>query len=289
LTPTHRAGYCAFYGECGRNPEVNVSLVPSNVPCLSNTPARVATGALLSLLRTVCPELVRGDNATTRVCCSYGQLSALRLSVALSGTVLARCPSCARNFANLYCHNICSPDQSLFTNVTRVVNRTAAVPGLPLQAVVEYQCFYRDRYAQAAFASCRGVRLPATGGFAIATMCGRYGAQLCTAQRWLDFQGDKNNGLAPLQIDFRLLPNGSQPGEGIAPLDERVWSCDQAPSAGQEPCSCQDCALSCPPVVPPPGPPPPFRLGQADGVLVLCVLLFACLALVFLVAVLCGR
>ncbi|NXE99778.1 NPCL1 protein, partial [Menura novaehollandiae] len=288
-TPMHRAGYCAFYGECGRNPEINVSLVPSNVPCVSNTPARVATGRLLSLLRTVCPELVRGDNATTRVCCSYTQLSALRISVALSGTVLARCPSCARNFANLYCHNICSPDQSLFTNVTRVVNRPSVVPGQSLQAVVEHQCFYRDRYAEAAFASCRGVRLPATGGFAIATMCGRYGAQLCTAQRWLDFQGNKNNGLAPLQIEFRLLPNNSEPGEGIVPLDERVWSCNETPSAEQEPCSCQDCALSCPPIVPPSDPPPPFRLGKADGVLVLCILLFAFLALIFLVAVLCGR
>ncbi|NWV18262.1 NPCL1 protein, partial [Origma solitaria] len=80
------------------------------------------------------------------------------------------------------------------------------------QAVLEYQVFYRQRYADEAFASCQGVRLPATGGYAIATMCGRYGAELCTPQRWLDFQGDKNNGLAPLQIDFRLLPNASEPG-----------------------------------------------------------------------------
>lgn len=278
LTPVHQAGVCAFYGECGRNPEVNVSLLPSQVPCLSNTPAKAASGPLLSLLRSVCPELVRGDG-DTRVCCSYGQLSALQASVQLSGAVLARCPACARNFANLYCHNICSPDQSLFTNVTRVRG----------DAVLEYQLFYRRRYAEAAFSSCRGVRLPATGGFAIATMCGRYGAELCTAQRWLDFQGDKNNGLAPLQIDFQLLPNGSEPGRGIAPLDAPVWSCDQAPAEGQEPCSCQDCARACPPVVPPAEPPPPFRIGEADGVLVICVLIFAGLALTFLVAVLCRR
>ncbi|NWW83635.1 NPCL1 protein, partial [Rhynochetos jubatus] len=68
------------------------------------------------------------------------------LSVALSGTVLSRCPACARNFANIYCNNICSPDQSLFANVTRVVNRTAA-SGAPQLAVVEYQCFYRRHFA----------------------------------------------------------------------------------------------------------------------------------------------
>ncbi|OPJ86935.1 Niemann-Pick C1-like protein 1 [Patagioenas fasciata monilis] len=283
LTPVHRAGYCAFYGECGRNPEVNVSLVPSNVPCLSNTPAREATGAFLSLLRAVCPDLVQNDSETALVCCNLAQLSSLRLSVALSGTVLARCPACARNFANLYCNNICSPNQSLFTNVTRVVNHTETGQ----LAVVEYQCFYGKDYADASFFSCQGVQLPATGGYAIDTMCGRYGARLCTTQRWLDFQGDKNNGLAPLQIDFQLIPNGTDPGDGIVPLASRAWGCDQAPSANEEPCSCQDCAASCPVIAAPTTPPPALQLGRADGALVLGAVLFGIFAVIFIVAVLC--
>uniref|UniRef100_A0A8B9MDM7 NPC1 like intracellular cholesterol transporter 1 n=1 Tax=Accipiter nisus TaxID=211598 RepID=A0A8B9MDM7_9AVES len=286
FTPIHRAGYCAFYGECGRNPEVNISLVSSKVPCLSNTPARVAAGPLLALLRTVCPELVQGNAETTRVCCSLAQLRALQLSVALSGTVLSRCPACARNFANLYCNNICSPDQSLFTNVTRIVNRTT-VQGTPQLAVVEYQCFYRQYFADDSFTSCRGVRLPATGGYAIDTMCGRYGARLCTTQRWLDFQGDKNNGLAPLQIDFQLVPNGTQPGDAIVPLGGTAWRCNQALSAQEQPCSCQDCAESCPPVIAPPTPQPHFLVGNANGALLLCGLLFGHFALVFVVALLC--
>ncbi|XP_065507714.1 NPC1-like intracellular cholesterol transporter 1 [Caloenas nicobarica] len=285
LTPVHRAGYCAFYGECGRNPEVNVSLLPSNVPCVSNTPAREATGAFLSLLRAICPDLVRDGNETTFVCCNLAQLSTLRLNVALSGTVLARCPSCARNFANLHCNNVCSPDQSLFINVTRAVNQTAA-EGTQL-AVVEYQCFYQQDYADALFSSCHGVRLPATGGYALDTMCGRYGAQLCTTQRWLDFQGDRNNGLTPLQIDFQLVPNGTDPGDGIVPLASRAWRCDQGPGADEEPCSCQDCAESCPPVVAPTNPPPPFQLGSADGALVLGAVLFSLFAFIFIVALLC--
>ncbi|NXW83427.1 NPCL1 protein, partial [Alopecoenas beccarii] len=284
-TPVHRAGYCAFYGECGRNPEVNVSLVPSNVPCLSNTPAREATGAFLSLLRAVCPDLVPDGSETALVCCNLAQLSSLRLSVALSGTVLARCPACARNFANLYCNNVCSPDQSLFTNVTRVVNYTAPT-GTQL-AVVEYQLFYQRDYADASFSSCHGVRLPATGGYAIDTMCGRYGARLCTTQRWLDFQGDKNNGLAPLQINFQLIPNGTDPGDGIVALAGRAWGCDQAPSADEEPCSCQDCAESCPSVTAPTDPPPPFHIGRADGALVLGAVLFAIFSFIFVVTLLC--
>ncbi|XP_062452632.1 NPC1-like intracellular cholesterol transporter 1 [Rhea pennata] len=284
LTPVHRAGYCAFYGECGSNPEVNVSLVPSKVPCLSNEPARVATPALLAQLRAVCPELVPADANDTRVCCSLAQLNALQLSVALSSAVLARCPACARNFANIYCRNICSPDQSLFTNVTRVAHTV-----LGQRAVLEYQCFYDQAFAEAAFASCQGVRLPATGGYAIDAMCGSYGAKLCTAQRWLDFQGDKNNGLAPLQIDFHLVPNGTEPGDGLQPLSGRAWSCGQPLDDSGEPCSCQDCAESCPAVPAPPGPRPRFRLGAADGTLVLCCLLFGFLVLFFATGVAAQR
>ncbi|XP_032304739.1 NPC1-like intracellular cholesterol transporter 1 [Coturnix japonica] len=284
LTPIHAAGYCAFYGSCGRNPELNGSLLSSDVPCLDNSPARVASAAVLPLLRTVCPELVRGDN-DTRLCCSMAQLTALRLSVALSGAVLSRCPSCARNFANLHCSNICSPDQSLFINVTRVAD---PVSPSGRRAVLEYQSFYRRRYAEAAFDSCIGVRLPATGGFALDTMCGIYGARLCTAQRWLDFQGDINNGLAPLRIRFVLLPDGTEPGGGIVALNGSAWPCRGSPGPELQPCSCQDCAASCPPIVAPTGPPAPFRLGSADGALVLCALLFSFFALLFLTAITCG-
>uniref|UniRef100_A0A672ULR8 NPC1 like intracellular cholesterol transporter 1 n=1 Tax=Strigops habroptila TaxID=2489341 RepID=A0A672ULR8_STRHB len=282
-TPIHSPGVCAFYDECGYNPEVNVSLVASKVPCVSNTPAREATGGLLTLLSSVCPELVRDMAGTPRVCCSLAQLVALQVSVALSGTVLARCPSCARNFANIHCNNICSPDQSLFINVTRAL----PVEGTSEFAVVEYQCFYQQEFADAAFTSCHGVRLPVTGGYALDSMCGRYGAQLCTAQRWLDFQGDKNNGLSPLQINFYLVPNGTSPGDALEPLSARAYSCSEAPSDEEEPCSCQDCDESCPTITPPAGPAPPFRIGAADGALVLCGLLFALLAFLFLLALCC--
>ncbi|PKU27144.1 niemann-pick c1-like protein 1 [Limosa lapponica baueri] len=120
-------------------------------------------------------------------------------------------------------------------------------------------------------------------------MCGRYGHQLCTTQRWLDFQGDKNNGLAPLQIDFHLVANDSQPGEGIQPLDGQAWGCHEALSPQDQPCSCQDCAQACPPVLAPTSPPPPFRLGNADGALVVCGLLFGLLAITFIAVLLCRR
>ncbi|XP_034615410.1 NPC1-like intracellular cholesterol transporter 1 [Trachemys scripta elegans] len=278
LTETHQAGYCSFYGECGRNPEINVSLLWSQVPCLSNTPARLLKDATLSKLKEVCPRLYTGENATY-ACCSYTQLVALQLSLAISQAVLTRCPACSENFANIYCQNICSPNQSLFTNVTRFFNRST---GLGRQVgVLEYQCFYNQSFADQSYDSCKGVRIPATGGYAIAAMCGKYGATLCNSQRWLDFQGDSSNGLAPLDIDFQLVPANGAIGEGIVPLNSKTWSCGKAVSADGEPCSCLDCAESCPQIPAPTPQPPPFKVGSLDGVLFVCCLLFCLLTVLF--------
>uniref|UniRef100_A0A8C3IKM7 NPC1 like intracellular cholesterol transporter 1 n=1 Tax=Chrysemys picta bellii TaxID=8478 RepID=A0A8C3IKM7_CHRPI len=278
LTETHQAGYCSFYGECGRNPEINVSLLWSPVPCLSNTPARLLKDATLSKLKEVCPQLYTGENATY-ACCSYTQLVALQLSLAISQAVLTRCPACSENFANIYCQNICSPNQSLFTNVTRFFNRTTIL-GRQV-GVLEYQCFYNQSFADQSYDSCKGVRIPATGGYAITAMCGKYGATLCTSQRWLDFQGDSSNGLAPLDIDFQLVPTNGAIGEGIVPLNSKTWSCGKAISADGEPCSCLDCAESCPQIPAPTPQPPPFKVGSLDGVLFVCCLLFCLLTVLF--------
>uniref|UniRef100_A0A452HBC3 SSD domain-containing protein n=1 Tax=Gopherus agassizii TaxID=38772 RepID=A0A452HBC3_9SAUR len=273
------SGYCSFYGECGRNPEINVSLLWSPVPCLSNTPARLLKNATLNKLKEVCPQLYTGET-TTYACCSYNQMVALQLSLAVSQAVLTRCPACSENFANIYCQNICSPNQSLFTNVTRFFNRTTIL-GTRQVGVLEYQCFYNQSFADQSYNSCKGVRIPATGGYAIAAMCGKYGATLCTSQRWLDFQGDSSNGLAPLDIDFQLVPTNGVIGEGIVPLNGKTWRCGEAVSADGEPCSCLDCAESCPQISTPTPQPPPFKVGSLDGVLFVCCLLFCLLTMLF--------
>ncbi|XP_059499854.1 NPC1-like intracellular cholesterol transporter 1 [Stegostoma tigrinum] len=287
-TSVHQAGYCAFYEDCGRNPEVSGSLIPARVPCLYNGPAKRVTGsAHLQLLRRVCPMLVGPE--VPLACCSARQLEMLEKSLAMSKPLLSRCPSCVDNFVNLYCQNTCSPDQSVHINVTRAFR--ANVSGLLIDAVLEYQCYYSSRFAEGSYNSCRNVRIPSTGGYAISPMCGKYGAALCNAERWLRFQGDSSNGLAPLDIHFVLVPpisNGSTPGPGpgggIVPYDGAFHRCDQPSGPGGQACSCLDCVESCPALPPPPPPPGPWMLGQMDGPLALglilftgAVLLFACL------------
>ncbi|XP_014867773.1 PREDICTED: Niemann-Pick C1-like protein 1 [Poecilia mexicana] len=278
----HRAGYCAFYDECGRNPTVGESLIPPIVPCLNYSRARQVTGDHYRRLKQVCPMLDFGES-NTYACCSLQQIASLETSLTLSKAVLIRCPSCADNFAHLYCATTCSPNQTLTVNVTKVMNVTHL--GRPRDAVVAYQAYISSTFAEGAFQSCKNVRIPATGGFAIATMCGRYGSKLCTAQRWYDFQGDTSNGLAPLDIDFRLLKENDTTGvpEGMIPYNGRALGCNENTTTGGMACSCQDCLDSCPRVPPPPPLPEPFRIQGMNGFLVISIILLCLLICAFVV------
>ncbi|XP_056232429.1 NPC1-like intracellular cholesterol transporter 1 [Seriola aureovittata] len=277
----HQPGYCSFYDECGRNPSVGESLIPPIVPCLNYSRARAVTGQHYRKLKQVCPILDRGEG-NTFACCSLKQLSSLEMSLTLSKALLVRCPSCAENFAHLHCINTCSPNQSQTVKVTEVMNITSN--NRTREAVVGYQAFLSTTFTDASFQSCKNVRIPATGGFAIATMCGRYGAKLCNPQRWYDFQGDSSNGLAPLDIDFKLVKEGDTEGvpEGVIPYNGRALKCNETTPSGGQVCSCQDCQESCPSVPPLPLPPSPFSLFGTDGFLVVSIILLCLLIFAFL-------
>ncbi|XP_078473552.1 NPC1-like intracellular cholesterol transporter 1 [Lampetra planeri] len=277
----HEAGYCVAKYECGRNPNVPTSLIPSEVPCVDNSEADTLSGVALELLRDVCPMLYKGEN-NTRACCGNSQLVSLKKSMDLSVPILARCPSCLYNFRLLHCTNICSPDQSLYVNVTRTFETVVA--GVNKTGVLEFNCLYTRRLGEEAFESCQSVAIPATGGFAIDAMCGVYGSTLCTAQRWLDFQGDISNGLAPIDIIFDLVPDGEtapQESQGMRQFNDTTFRCTEAVEPDGPACSCQDCVKACPPLTPPPDPPGPWMLGRLDGPLVIGLVVFAGLTLLF--------
>lgn len=271
-TPIHQPGYCAFYDECGKNPELSGSLAAlANVSCLNNTRAPRVTGDHLTLLQRVCPRLYAGPD-TTFACCSRKQLVSLEASMAVTKALLTRCPACADNFVSLHCHNTCSPDQSTFVNVTRVAMRGAGQP----PAVVAYEAFYRRSFAEQTYDSCSRVRIPAAATLAVGAMCGVYGSALCNAQHWLNYQGDTSNGLAPLDITFHLWEPSQAAGSPMQPLDAALTPCNQSQD-GAAACSCQDCAASCPAIARPEPLDATFRLGRLAGgpalILILCSVL----------------
>ncbi|XP_021488417.1 NPC1-like intracellular cholesterol transporter 1 [Meriones unguiculatus] len=267
-TPIHKPGYCTFYDECGKNPELSGGLTSlSNVSCLSNTPARHVIGDHLALLQRICPLLYNGTN-TTYACCSPRQLVSLERSMSITKALLTRCPACSDNFVSLHCHNTCSPDQSLFINVTRVATRETE----QLPAVVAYEAFYKRSFAEKAYESCSRVRIPAAASLAVGSMCGVYGSALCNAQRWLNFQGDTGNGLAPLDITFHLLEPDQVPADGMQPLNGKITPCNESQGEDSAACSCQDCAASCPVIPRPPALRPSFYMGSMPGWLALIII-----------------
>uniref|UniRef100_A0A8C3YD10 NPC1 like intracellular cholesterol transporter 1 n=1 Tax=Catagonus wagneri TaxID=51154 RepID=A0A8C3YD10_9CETA len=274
-TPIHQPGFCAFYDECGKNPELSGSLASlSNVSCLDNSPARHVTGDHLILLRSICPRLYTGPS-TTYACCSPKQLVSLDMSLRVTKAILTRCPSCSDNFVSLHCHNTCSPNQSLFINVTRVATQGDGQP----PAVVAYEAFYQRSFAEQTYESCSQVHIPAAATLAVGSMCGIYGSALCNAQRWLNFQGDTGNGLAPLDITFHLWEPSQAAGSVIQPLNGEVVPCNQSQGDGTAACSCQDCAASCPVIARPEALDPTFHMGRMAGSLVLIIILCSVLAL----------
>lgn len=220
--------------------------------------------------------------SSTYACCTSTQLLSLQKSLTLSKAVLLRCPSCVYNFAHVHCITTCSSNQSEIVRITRTTN--VMVGGAMKEAVVAYQAYISTGFSEASFRSCQNVRIPATGGYAIATMCGRYGHKLCTAQRWLDFQGDTSNGLAPLDIDFRLIPSGQTVDvpAGMVPYAGRAIGCNETGLNDEEECSCQDCLDACPSIPAPAPLPEPFTIAGIDGVLFICLLVFIFLSLLFL-------
>ncbi|XP_060012175.1 NPC1-like intracellular cholesterol transporter 1 [Lagenorhynchus albirostris] len=268
-TPIHRPGYCAFYDECGKNPELSGSLASlTNVSCLDNTPARHVTGDHLTLLQSICPRLYTGPN-TTYACCSPKQLVALDVSLRVTKALLTRCPACSDNFVSLHCHNTCSSNQSLFINVTRVAGQGGSQP----RAVVAYEAYYQRSFAERTYDSCSRVRIPAAATLVVGSMCGVYGSALCNAQRWLNFQGDTGNGLAPLDITFHLWEPSQAEGSVMQPLNGEVVPCNRSLGYGASACSCQDCTASCPVIARPPALDPTFYLGRMVGSLALILIL----------------
>lgn len=73
------------------------------------------------------------------------------MQIQTAGIFLVGCPACNQNFKQFFCTLTCSPDQSLFTNITSVQraadnNRTV---------VGEMEVFVADTYGQLFYNSCK--------------------------------------------------------------------------------------------------------------------------------------
>ncbi|KAJ4525144.1 niemann-Pick type C- protein 1 [Exophiala dermatitidis] len=228
-TPLHEAGRCAIRGHCGKQ-----GFFGSDLPCPDNGKAVPPTEAIRDKLVDLCgPKWEDTD-----VCCEEEQVDALRKNLKLAERIIASCPACKENFFNLFCTFTCSPDQSLFVNVTQTGKASNGK-----EVVTEIDNVWSKHYQSGFYDSCKEVKNGASGGKAMAFIGG--GAENYT--EFLKFLGDKKLLGSPFQINFPEEPRYDDK-QGMVASDPRVYACNDTDPNFR--CSCVDCPEVCPTLEP---------------------------------------
>ena len=144
--------------------------------------------------------------------------------------LVSGCPACKANFYNLFCTFTCSPDQSLFVNVTELEEKSGKL------LVTELDNLWSDKYGKGFYDSCKDVKF--TGGKVMTFIGG--GAKNYTS--FLKFLGDVKPLGSPFQINFPRP--SSKPFEDMIAADPIPKACNDTDEAYR--CACTDCEASCP-------------------------------------------
>ncbi|OCK78508.1 patched sphingolipid transporter-like protein [Lepidopterella palustris CBS 459.81] len=221
-TNKHERGRCAIRGHCGSD-----SFFGPQLPCPDNGLAQKADEDLKKKAVEVCgPQWSDSD-----LCCTTEQLESLQTNLKRAEGIISACPACKENFFNLFCTFTCSPDQSLFLNVT------ATKPKGDKFIVTELNYLVSDEYGSEFYTSCKDVKFGATNGNAMDFIGG--GAKNFT--QFLKFLGDKKVFGSPFQMNFPRPKDAAFPD--MVPMNKTVRSCNDTDETYR--CACVDCAGSC--------------------------------------------
>ena len=228
-TPLHEAGRCAIRGHCGKQ-----GFFGSDLPCPDNGKAAAPSDAVRQKLVNLCGS----DWNETDVCCEEEQVDALQKNLKLAERIIASCPACKENFFNIFCTFTCSPDQSLFVNVTETGKASSGK-----DVVTELDNVWAKEYQSGFYDSCKEVKNGASGGKAM----GFIGGGATNYTQFLKFLGDKKFLGSPFQINFLEEPR-YEDKEGMEASDPRVYACNDTNPDFR--CSCVDCPEVCPTLEP---------------------------------------
>ncbi|RMZ83187.1 hypothetical protein DV738_g1429, partial [Chaetothyriales sp. CBS 135597] len=225
-TAVHEAGRCALRGKCGHKPWEFTSL-----PCVYNEKASQPSDTLREKLVNLCGAKWQDSD----VCCDESQIDDLKSNLKTAEGLIASCPACKDNFFNIFCTFTCSPDQSLFINVT-----DTAVSNEKKTVVTELDQIWSHEYQSGFYDSCKEVKNGASGGKAMAFI----GGNARNYSEFLSFLGQKRPFLgSPFQINFLEKPRDKDTA-GMGPLDIKPHACNDSDPAFR--CTCVDCPVVCP-------------------------------------------
>ncbi|KAI9834070.1 MAG: hypothetical protein M1819_003355 [Sarea resinae] len=223
-TAIHEKGRCAIRGHCGKK-----SFFGSQLPCPDNGLAEIPAEDTRQKLVDIC-----GDRwSEGPVCCVDEQLEALSSNLKRAQSIISSCPACKENFYNLFCEFTCSPDQSLFINVTET-----QVASSKKVIVTELDNLASDEYGSGFYDSCKDVKFSGTNGYAMDLIGG--GAKNYTS--FLKFLGDQKPFGSPFQMNFPR-PAGRE-NDGMKALGDKPKRCNDTDERYR--CACVDCPAVCP-------------------------------------------
>ncbi|KAF2463064.1 multidrug efflux transporter AcrB transmembrane domain-containing protein [Lindgomyces ingoldianus] len=222
LTTKHEKGRCAIRGHCGKQ-----GFFGSDLPCPDNGLAEKPDKETKKKLVDICGNKWSDSD----VCCNEEQIDALQSNLNKATPIINACPACKENFYNLFCTFTCSPDQSLFINVT------ATVPKGTKDLVTEVDHLVSNEYGSEFYSSCKDVKFGATNGNAMDFIGG--GAKNFT--QFLKFLGDKKLLGSPFQMNFPR-PNRTEFPD-MVPMNKTVYPCNTTEEKYR--CACLDCGGSC--------------------------------------------
>ncbi|XP_038051413.1 NPC intracellular cholesterol transporter 1-like [Patiria miniata] len=301
----HKEGYCIMYRQCG------IRDIPEHkLNCYYNQPApELDDPEGLEILKQLCPHLVKENK--TLACCDVDQLRTFRNQTLQARQLMSRCPSCQRNFLNLYCAMTCDSSNSLYVDVTSIkppslqaeADDSGAVEGAPMSdtnspnlrdsgpqyktndSILSIDYFVQDDFVYGMYDSCKNVNFPSSNSKIFSLLCGQ-SASTCTPQKLLDYMGNINNGQTPFTIDFEIVANATTVPTDMEAYNTSIYPCNEALDEFSQPCSCQDCTPACPPVPPIPTPPPPFLIFGMDGILFIIICSYCAFVVLFVLCVL---
>ncbi|KAI9759570.1 MAG: hypothetical protein M4579_002236 [Chaenotheca gracillima] len=223
LTDIHESGRCALRGQCGAK-----SFFGAELPCPDNELATDPTSEVRKRLVSIC-----GDKwEDGPVCCEDEQLDALSSNLKRAETFISSCPACKENFFNLFCTFTCSPDQSLFLNVTKTQESNKKKP-----IATELDYLVTDEYGTGFYDSCKDVKFSGTNGFAMDFIGG--GAKNFSS--FLKFLGDEKLLGSPFQMNF---PRPGKKFPKMGAMDDEAKRCNDKDEKYR--CTCVDCPSVCP-------------------------------------------
>ncbi|KAF8013214.1 hypothetical protein BT93_I1169 [Corymbia citriodora subsp. variegata] len=232
----HSEDYCAMYDICGERSDGKV------LNCPYGSPSVKPDELLSAKIQSLCPTI------SGNICCTETQFETLRAQVQQAIPFLVGCPACLRNFLNLFCELSCSPNQSLFINVTSVTEIDGNM------AVDAIDFFVTDIFGERLYDSCKDVKFGTMNTRAIDFI----GAGAKSYREWFSFIGEKADlGFpgSPYAISFKSnVPESS----GMVLMNISSYSCGDT-SLG---CSCGDCPAS--PFCSDAEPPPPHQMDTCS-------------------------